>query len=32
MVGRREVEGDKKSVVRGLGLIEEGEREGKGKW
>ena len=28
MVGRRDMEGDKKGVVRGLGLIESGEREG----
>jgi len=28
MVGRRDVGGDEKSVVVGLGLIESGEREG----
>ena len=28
MIGRRDVGGDKKSVVVGLGFIEGGEREG----
>lgn len=28
MVGRRDVGGNEKKVVRGLGLIEGGEREG----